>query len=200
MLPVIDPAVLSVINEAKSAARALAWAEAGLRQMREFEAAMAPPPGLMESLRQIREVKAFVAPPPGLMESLYQIPEAVPTTRRTFAARQIQSDREREPAAPIAPAANSCVAPPAPAFSKKQNKGNWAPRLRTRAAAVALGFYVADKGYNRKLTPSGLAKHAADFAAEQGFKDAELLDPGDSTLRLLAEDYLAAMAKVVANK
>jgi hypothetical protein len=197
MRPVINPAILSVVNSAAGIERAMQPMRDAMARM---VSAVAPPTGLTESLRQIRKIEAVAAPPTGLTESFRQMREAVPTIKWAFAAPLMQSAQEREPKAPIAPVADSHVAPPAPALSKKKNKGNWGPRRRTRAAAVALGLYVAEKGHKHKLTPSGLAKHAADFATEQGFKDADLLDPGDSTLRILAEDYLAGMAKVVANK
>ena len=62
MLPVVDPTALSFIDEAKSAARALAWIEAGLKeslhQIREVEAAVASEIGPMESFRQTQE-KSF---------------------------------------------------------------------------------------------------------------------------------------------
>ena len=115
MRPVIDPPLLSFINEAESTARALAWVKAGLREMREVEAALAPEIRLMESFRQIREAEVDVAPPTDPMEFFGQIAEAAPTNHQAFAALHTQVDGEREPAAPMAPVADSHVARPAPA-------------------------------------------------------------------------------------
>jgi hypothetical protein len=216
MRPVINPAVLSVINPAASAARAMqpmrdmvARIEAALKppaglmeslnQLREVGAIVAPLTGLVESFLQIQQVETAVAPPAGLAESLHQIGEAVPTNHWDFAAPQMQSDREREQAAPITPVANCRVAPPAPAPSRKQNRGNRTVRPGTVAAAVALGLYVANRRCHAKLTPFGLAQLAADFAAEQGLEGADLLVPNGSTMRTLAAALLhgwKAMAKL----
>src|SRR5690348_7750106 len=110
MRSVIDPALISFTNEAESAARALAWVEAGFkesfRQTRELEVAVAaqvrstePVRQLqkeffrqMESIRhvqrefdrQVQEVDAILAPPIGLLE-FHQTPEELPANQRAFA-------------------------------------------------------------------------------------------------------------------
>jgi hypothetical protein len=175
MLSIIDPVVLS---PAASVARAT-------QPMRDA----------------LARIESVVAPLTGLAESFRRMGESVPTIQWDFAAPQMQSDREREPAAPLAPVAGSQVAPSAPAPSRKQNRGNRTTRPGTVAAAVALGFYLRDRRYNPKLTPSALALLAADFAEEQGLKGADLLDPRGSTMRTLAAGFLAGwktMAKVAA--
>jgi hypothetical protein len=176
MRPVLDTPLISFVNEAKSTARALAWFEASLR----------------ESSRQMRNLEAAFAPEIRLMEAFRQIRKAVPTIPRAVATPQMQPDREREPAAPIAPVADSHVAPAAPVPSGKQNRGNRSVRPGTMAAALALGFYISNHSYNSKLTASALAQFAANFAALEGLKGADLLDPRGSTMLTMAEVFLNA--------
>jgi hypothetical protein len=181
--------MLPVINPAASLERAMQPMNDVLARIK---AATKLPTGLMELSRQMRELETAMAPPTGLMESWRQLREAVPTIEWALAAPPMQSYKEREPEAPIAPVANSRVAPAVPAPCRKQNRGNRTVRPGTVAAAVAIGLYVAHTSYDSKLTANRLAKLAADFAAEQGLHDADNpLDPRGSTMRTLAAGYLA---------
>jgi hypothetical protein len=187
VIPVINPAVIPVTNSALIPV----INPAVIAAFGEYARAMQPMRNTVARIAETVAPFADIAEVAKSMASCVRVVQvATPAVLRE--GTQMQPGLDREQAAPIAPMAGSLVALAAPVPSGKQNRGNRSVRPGTMAAALALGIYISSHSYNSKLTASALAQFAANFAAREGLKGADLLIHRGSTMLTMAEAFLNA--------